>query len=308
MMQRLRRLGYDAEERIGEGDVGTVYRARSTFDGLKVALKIARKTLRDGKWVHATERDLYGGSTELVLRLNHEGMGPLLNVHRDASPVILVLAWVDGPPITLALENASWDAKASAVASVCDAIDYAHRRGIIHGHLKPSNLLVGPDGNPKVLDIGLKGVQADAEVFVRRNSPGIVASALYLAPEQFAAGAQLRPETDVYALGVVIYELLTGQPPFGADSAHSVLDAHLHDAPELPMLKREDVPEPLQRICLKALEKSPEDRYRSVREMRDDLERYRQGKPVAVRPSYYNNLIESPARGHVAAIDRWRDQ
>ena len=133
---------------------------------------------------------------------------------------------------------------------------------------------------------------------------GAVGTALYMAPEQ-VRGENPGPGTDVYALGTILYELLTGEPPFAADNLHDVRTAQLHQAPDLPMLRNEEVPEQLQRICLKALEKKDADRYGSVQEMRDDLKRYRHGKPVSVRPSYYNNLIESPAKDHVEQIEEW---
>jgi serine/threonine protein kinase len=293
MMQRLEHLGYDVEERTGEGRIGIVYRAREVAEGREVALKIARRTL---------ERESYAPAAELLGRLNHRGIIAELKVHDEASPAVLAMAWVDGRPITLALNNATWDAKAGGIASVCDVIDSAHRQGVVHGDLKPNNLLIAPDGKPKVLDFGLSRMRADAGDLMRSDSSGAAAAARYLAPEQVGEGAEVGPATDVYALGVVLYELLTGDLPFAAGGSRR------DDAPELPMLKRGDVPEPLQRICLKALEKRPEDRYRSMSEMREDLECYRRGKAVPVRPSYYNNLIESPARSHVAAIDRWRDQ
>ena len=244
----------------------------------------------------------------MLERLKHEGIVSVLEIHEEASPAFFVMEWVTGAPLTLALKNADWDTKAGAVAMVCDAVEFAHQQGVVNGDLKPDNLLLGPDGGLKVLDVGLSRFGGDEDAVLRRTSSGAVGTALYMAPEQVAGGTEVGPATDVYAVGIVLYELLTGEPPFAAYSFHRILDAHLHDAPELPMLKREDVPEPLQRICLKALEKRPEHRYRSMREMREDLDRYRQAKPVLVRPSYYNNLIESPARGHVTAIDRWHHQ
>jgi serine/threonine protein kinase len=304
MMQRLELFGYEVEERIGEGGFGIAYKAKQVAQGRTVALKV----LADDAEPRAAVRELFIRRAEELARLDHEGVASLLKVHHEASPIFLVMEWVDGQPVTLALNGADWGAKAGAVADICDSLEYAHRRGVVHGNLKPCNLLVGPDGKPRVLDCGLSRLLADDGDLRRHGASGAVGKALYLAPEQVRGEATVGPAADVYSLGVVLYELLTGAPPFAAYGFHRVLDAHLHDAPELPMLRRDDVPEPLQRICLKALEKTPEDRYRSMSEMREDLERYRHGKTVSVRPSYYNNLIETPARGHVAALDRWHDQ
>ena len=304
MMQRLQLFRCEIVERIGEGGFGIVYKARHVAEGRTVALKM----LSGDAELRGAKRESFVRRAAELGRLDHLGIASLLEVHDEASPTCFVTEWVDGLPITLALKDADWGVKASAVAAICDAVEYAHRRGIVHGNLKPGNLIVGPDGKSKVLDCGLRRLLADEDGLSLRSMSGAIDRAIYAAPEQVAGGTPVGPATDVYALGVVLYELLTGEPPFAAGSVHRVLDAHLRDAPELPILKREDVPEPLQRICLKALEKKPADRYRGMGEMREDLERYRQGKPVSVRPSYYNNLIESPARGHVAEIDRWHDQ
>ncbi len=299
MMQRLELFGYEIEEQIGEGGFGKVYKARHVAEGYTVALKMFAGDAEQS----VAERELFARECEVIAQLNNESIVSVLEVHHEACPAIFVMEWVDGLPITTALQGADWDTKAGAVAMICDSIKHAHQQGVVHGDLKPNNLLVGSDGKPKVLDFGVSRFLADEDDLLRRSSSGVGRTALYMAPEQVVGQETVGSAIDVYALGVVLYELLTGEPPFAANRLHGVLDA-----PELPMLKREDVPEPLQRICLKALEKRPADRYRSMSEMREDLERYRQGKPVSVRPSYYNNLIESPARGHVTEIDRWHNQ
>lgn len=302
MMQRLDQLGYAVEERVGEGSVGTVYRARHVAEARRVALKIVRWALEGGAERRSAEREGYARAAALLTQLGDPGIVVAeLKVHDHASGTVLAMAWVAGSPITQALKGAGWDIKAEAIASVCDMIEHAHRQGIVHGDLKPSNLLIASDGKPRVLDFGLDRLRVGAGELARGDAP-VAGSARYLAPEQTGGQAQVDASADVYALGVILYELLTGELPFSAGGSYR------SDAPELPMLKRSDVPEPLQRICLKALEKNPEDRYRSMSEMREDLERYRAGQPVPVRPSYYNNLIESPARSHVVEIDRWRDR
>lgn len=298
LVQHLQRLGYEIEEQVSESDFGIVYRARRLADGRLVALK----TLAVNK--SKEERESLVREAEVTRGLSHEGIVSILEVHREASPPFFIMEWVAGRPIHQALENAGWHVKARMVEAVCGSIEYAHRQGVVHGDLKPGNLLAGPDGTTKVLDFGLSRLWLDKTSSSRRTSRDAAGTALYMAPEQ-VRGEKPTFSTDVYALGVILYELLTGKPPFVADNLHDIRSAQLHQAPDLPMLRSEDVPEQLQRICLKALEKDPMDRYGSVLEMREDLNRYGRGKPVSVRPTYYNNLIQSPAKDHVEKIQEW---
>jgi len=298
LVQRLQSLGYEIDEQISQSDFGILYRARHLADDRPVALKTLAASRR------VADRDSLVREAEVTGQLGHEGIVSVLEVHTEASPPFFIMEWVDGQPINQALKGADWYAKASVLEAVCDSIEYAHRRGVVHGDLKPSNILIPLDRRPKVLDFGLSRLLHNEADSSRGSSMGAVGTALYMAPEQ-VRGENPGPGTDVYALGTILYELLTGEPPFAADNLHDVRTAQLHQAPDLPMLRNEEVPEQLQRICLKALEKKDADRYGSVQEMRDDLKRYRHGKPVSVRPSYYNNLIESPAKDHVEQIEEW---
>jgi len=298
LVQGVKSLGYAIEELISQSDFGIVYRAKRLADDRSVALK----TVADNK--RAADRESLVQEAEVTGRLNHEGVVSVLEVSAEASPPFFIMEWVDGQPITQALEGADWHTKARLFEAVCDVIEYAHRQGVVHGDLKPSNILILPDQRPKVLDFGSSRLLDDDTHPSRRSSMGAVGTVLYMAPEQ-VRGEEPGPGTDVYALGTILYELLTGEPPFAADNLHDIRAAQLHEAPDLPILREEKVPEQLQRICLKALEKKNRDRYSSVHEMCEDLKRYRQGKPVLVRPSYYNNLIESPAKDHVGQIEEW---
>jgi serine/threonine protein kinase len=298
LVQRLQSLGYAIEEEVSQSDFGIVYRAKHLADDRTVALK----TVPANK--HVTDRESLLREAEITGRLDHEGIVSVLEVHSEASTPFFIMEWVDGRPINQALEGADWHTKVRVVEAVCDPIEYAHQQGVVHGDLKPNNILIRPDGRPKILDFGMSRLLNKEANPSQRSSVGAVGTVLYMAPEQ-VRGEELGPRTDVYALGIILYELLTGTPPFTADNLHDVRTAQLHQAPDLPMLREETVPEQLQRICLKALEKKEADRYGSVHEMREDLKRYRQGTPVLVRPSYYNNLIQSPAKDHVEQIEEW---
>jgi serine/threonine protein kinase len=297
-VQGLQSLGYAIEEEISQSNFGIVYRAKRLADDRPVALK----TVAANK--HVADREALVREAKITGRLDHEGIVSVLEVHSEASPPFFIMEWVDGRPINQALEGADWHTKVGVVEAVCEPIEHSHRQGVVHGDLKPSNILIRPDRRPKILDFGLSRLLNNEANPSTGSSVGAVGTVLYMAPEQ-VRGENPGPGTDVYALGIILYELLTGAPPFTANNIHDVRTAQLHQAPDLPMLREEKVPEQLQRICLKALEKKDADRYGSVREMREDLIRYRQGKPVLVRPSYYNNLIQSPAKDHVEQIEEW---
>lgn len=173
------------------------------------------------------------------------------------------------------------------------AVEHLHRHGILHRDLKPSNILIDSDGQPHVTDFGLAKALADDS---QRTATGIIAGTpSYMPPEQ-ASGrhAELGPEADVYSLGAVLYELLTGQPPFREENPLDTVMQVLSRDPPLPRQLNTHVPYGLELICLKCLAKSPEGRYRSAGELADELERFARREPLAVRPP-----------GPVARVQGW---
>jgi serine/threonine-protein kinase len=174
------------------------------------------------------------------------------------------------------------DQAVSLVATLAEAIQVAHQSGIVHRDLKPGNVLLTTDGTPKVTDFGLARRLEDGSGLTLIGVP--VGTPSYMAPEQGRGnGDAIGPATDVYALGAILYELLTGRPPFRAETAAATLEQMLADDPVPPSRLNLRVPRDLETICLKCLHKEPPRRYASARELADDLGRFREGKPIRAR-------------------------
>jgi serine/threonine-protein kinase len=167
--------------------------------------------------------------------------------------------------------------------AVADAVHYAHQRGILHRDLKPANIIIDSAGLPHVTDFGLaKRVEMDSSLTL---SGEVLGTPAYMAPEQAAAKAgQITTAADIYSLGAILYELLTGQPTFRRDSSMETLHAVVHDEPIAPRVLNRAAPRDLETICLKCLEKQPARRYTSAQALAEDLRRFISGEPVQARP------------------------
>jgi eukaryotic-like serine/threonine-protein kinase len=170
------------------------------------------------------------------------------------------------------------------VATLADAVHAAHKSGIVHRDLKPGNVLLTADGTPKVTDFGLARHLQDGGELTLSGAP--VGTPSYMAPEQ-AQGRKdaIGPATDVYALGATLYELLTGRPPFRAETATATLQQVLADEPVPPARLNSQVPRDLQTVCLKCLEKDPARRFASAAALADDLRRFERGEPIVAQPA-----------------------
>ena len=306
-LRRVENQGYEIHNRIGQGSMGVVYLAEQQAAEVGespdvVAIKVLASTLEDDP--EALER--FTRESNVISALEHVGIIAINQVHTDVSPPFFSMEWVEGKPITEAAAGLSWESKAELIAKVCDAMEHAHQHSVMHRDLKPNNILVRTDGQPVVLDFGLSmAFDTSASTGGISSSSGIIGTPLYLSPEQAESADNIGPSADIYSMGAILYEVITGEPPFPGPSVREILDAHMHEDPVLPSYKDPTIPDALQRICLMALEKNPDDRYASVSDMADDLRCFVRGEAVKTRPRIYDNLVRNRANRHRNEVGRW---
>jgi serine/threonine protein kinase/WD40 repeat protein len=273
--------GYEILGELGRGGMGVVYRARQVGLDRLVALKVVRAG------AHATPEDLarFRREAEAVARLRHPNVVEIYEVGDQGGVPHFAMELCTGGSLAQQLAGGALALRRAAelVETLARAVQAAHEAGVVHRDLKPANVLLTADGIPKITDFGLaKKLDGTTELTA---TGAIVGTASYMAPEQ-ASGDSKRvgPAADVYALGAILYELVTGRPPFQADTPFDTLLQVLSDAPAPPALLRPGVPADLEAVCLRCLEKKPAWRYASAAELADDLQRFRDGLPLAVRP------------------------
>jgi serine/threonine-protein kinase len=265
---------------LGRGGMGVVYQARQTQLDRLVAVKM----ILDGAHAGAGERARFRREAEAVARLQHPGIVEIYQVGEHDGLPYLVLEYVGGGSLAQQLDGTPLPANRAAalVLALAEAVQHAHARGILHRDLKPANVLLNPDGTPKITDFGLaKRLQGDRG---ETQAGAVLGTPSYMAPEQ-AEGqvGDLGPATDVYALGAILYELLTGRPPFKAASVLETLEQVRTLEPVRPTALQASVPRDLETICLKCLEKLPRHRYASAEALTTDLQCFLKGEPISAR-------------------------
>lgn len=277
-----RRFGdYELIEEIARGGMGVVYKARQLGLNRVVALKM----ILSGDFARDDEVRRFRSEAEAAARLEHPGIVPIHEIGSAGSQHFYTMSYVDGSSLMQFCETGIEDPNAVArlVRQIAEAVDFAHKHGIVHRDLKPANILLDKQGIPHITDFGLAKC-CDSSANLTRTGQ-IVGTPGYMAPEQAAGDSkEIGAPADIYAIGGILYFLLTGRPPFRAANVIDTLVQSLESPPVSPLQINPSIPKPLEQICMRCLERIPEQRYRSALDVAKDLDCFLQGLPIHARP------------------------
>lgn len=265
---------YEILELIGSGGMANVYKARCHRLNRLVAIKILKSDLAD----NADFRRRFHDESQAVAQLSHANIVSVYDVSTNPDREYIVMELIDGITLKQYMERRGrmdWRESLHFITQIMRGLSHAHSRGIIHRDIKPQNIMVLRDGSVKVADFGIACLANQGQTLTQEA----LGSVHYISPEQ-ARGDRIDARSDIYSAGVVLYEMLTGRLPFEGDSAVSVAIQHLSSVPLAPRDIDPSIPEPLELICMKAMNSDPNKRYASADAMIEDLEKFRRDPSV----------------------------
>ncbi len=293
---------FELLEEIARGGMGIVYRARQRSLNRIVALKM----ILAGQFASAEDVQRFRKEAEAAANLEHTNIVPIYEVGERGGHHYYAMAYVEGHSLATRLEDGPMQPREAArcVKVLAGAIAYAHRRGVIHRDLKPSNVLLDRAGEPKIMDFGLAKLIDSGDALTVTGQ--IVGTPSYMAPEQASGNIrEVREQADIYSLGAVLYAMLTGEPPFRGENRVETLLQVLHQDPRPSRAVNPRIPRDLDTICMKCLEKDPQQRYASAAELSADLGRFLIGEPVHARPLSFGRRVKRWARREPGVAATW---
>ncbi|RCS56175.1 serine/threonine protein kinase [Bremerella cremea] len=294
--------GYQLLDELGRGGMGVVFKARQLSPERIVAVKM----ILSGQFASTQEIQRFRAEAEAAANLSHAGIVPIYEVGHFEGRHFFSMGYVEGRSLADIIREGglSFEKIAELVLEIAQAMAHAHAVGIVHRDLKPSNILLDADNRPRVTDFGLaKRMDGNSDM---TYSGQILGSPGYMAPEQ-ASGRndQVGQATDIYGLGAILYALLTGKPPFSAGNMIEAIDQICTVNPIPPRKLNWHVPRPLETICLKCMHKTPSARYRSMKDLADDLDAFLRHEPIKAKPLGMGERIVYWARRKPGLASQW---
>ena len=298
-MQQVLGERYQILDQLGQGGMATVFRARDVNLQRDVAIKVLRDTL-----IHEPGfRERFLREARSAANLSHPNIVTVYDFGQDADQLFLVMEYVPGTDLKSLLRRQgqlSINQAVEIMIKICLGVGYAHRAGLIHCDLKPHNILVTDDLQVKITDFGI--ARALAAIDPDEHSEIVWGSPLYFAPEQAAGGAPA-PASDVYSLGVILFEMLTGELPFTASDAATLASMHLNQNPPSPSKLNPAIPASLEKIVLKVLAKEPSARYRTADQFGRILRRFATPEPATDHELAFIESEPDLPDAHTQALD-----